>query len=206
MGVQTHRASEVDAGEESVSVRTCVTCREPFAASTLLRVGLKGGHLKFDRRAEKGRSAWICPTKSCVAKLSPQILGRAFRSKGVQFPEEFEPVGYLWSRASQVVFELLGLARRAGKLRIGGEAIVKAGLPDHEDSFIIAANDLSERTQKLYQGRQGPWSGVEMAKAVGLQKVGVLAIEPSGFAIDAQFWFGLLRSLSPDTQSSARQK
>ena len=187
MGVETHKASEIDAGAESVSMRTCVTCREAFESTELLRVGFKGGLLRFDRRAEKGRSAWLCPTKECITKLSPQVLSRAFRSGSVKFPAGFEPVDFLWARASRVVFELLGLARRAGKLRIGGDAILKAGLLDREDSFIIAANDLSERTQKFYQGRQGPWSGVEMAKAVGLQRVGVLAIEPSGFAIDAQF-------------------
>ena len=99
-----------------------------------------------------------------------------------------------------MVLELLGLARRAGKLRVGMESVSRAGLSEDGESFIIAANDLSERSQKLYQERLGPWSGAELARAIGLDRVGVLAIEPSGFAIDAHFWFGLLRSLSPQVE------
>ena len=184
---------EMDCGSE----RMCVVCRKRKEPKKLLRLGLKSGILKFDRRSDKGRSAWLCPTRTCIEGLTGPLVARSLRASKFKFPDDFDVREYLTARAEQVILETLGLARRAGKLRVGMDSIARAGLQEVDDSFIIAANDLSERSQKLYQDRLGPWSGSELARAIGLDRVGVLGIEPSGFAIDALFWFGLLRSLSP---------
>ena len=186
-------SQEMNCGSE----RMCVVCRERKEPKALLRLGLKAGILRFDRRSDKGRSAWLCPNKACIEKLNGPMVARSLRASKFKFPEDFVVSDYLIARAQQVLLETLGLARRAGKLRVGMDSIARAGLKEDDDSFIIAANDLSERSQKLYQDRLGPWSGEELARAIGLDRVGVLGIEPSGFAIDALFWFGLLRSLSP---------
>lgn len=198
MGEQINTPVDSTPQQESCgSERMCVVCRERKGPKQLLRLGLKGGILRFDRRAEKGRSAWLCPSKACIEGLTASAVARGLRTAKFKFPEKFNTVEYLALRSRQVLLETLGLARRAGKLRVGMESVARAGLHDETDSFIIAANDLSERSQKLYQDRLGPWSGAELARAIGLDRVGVLGIEPSGFAIDALFWFGLLRSLSP---------
>ena len=92
------------------------------------------------------------------------MIGRALRYQNFCFPDDFNALEYLRARANQVVLELLGLARRAGKLRVGMESVSRASLSEDGESFIIAANDLSERSQKLYQERLGPWSGAELMK------------------------------------------
>lgn len=197
---QTTTTVESASHEACGHERMCVVCRKRRAPEQLLRVCLKGGLLRFDRKTEKGRSGWLCPDRDCLENLSAQMIGRALKVPKFRFPDDFNALEYLRARANQVVLELLGLARRAGKLRVGMESVSRAGLSEDGESFIIAANDLSERSQKLYQERLGPWSGAELARAIGLDRVGVLAIEPSGFAIDAHFWFGLLRSLSPQVE------
>lgn len=198
MGAQMSTSVESDSQELNCgSERMCVVCRERKEPKKLLRIGLKAGVLKFDRRSEKGRSAWLCPERGCIERLTSQVVARSLRASKFKLPSDFNAVEFLAERARQVVLETLGLARRAGKLRVGMDSIARAGLEEEDESFIIAANDLSERSQKLYQDRLGPWSGSELARAIGLDRVGVVGIEPSGFAIDALFWFGLLRSLSP---------
>ena len=96
--------------------RMCVVCRKRRAPEQLLRLGLKGGLLRFDRKTEKGRSGWLCPDRDCLEKLSAPMIGRALKAPKFRFPTISTRSITSGVRANQVVLDF-GLARRAGKLR-----------------------------------------------------------------------------------------
>ena len=86
---------------------------------------------------------------------------------------------------------LLGIARRAGRLTTGFDAV--AGLiGEGKAALVMLASDLSEKTQKevryAAQGkpvpvRRMPLTKEEAGTACGLKKpVGVLATDDNGFA------------------------
>ncbi|MCE9558957.1 MAG: YlxR family protein [Armatimonadetes bacterium] len=54
--------------------RTCISCRKKAAQSEFFRV-------RRDARNETGRSAYVCPTISCIEAISVQKLGRALKDK-----------------------------------------------------------------------------------------------------------------------------
>lgn len=68
-----------------LAVRTCVCCRSRKEKSGLIRLVLGNDQmvLRDDRGKTKGRGAYVCPEKACIAKLlDPGRLNRAFKKKG----------------------------------------------------------------------------------------------------------------------------
>lgn len=87
------------------------------------------------------------------------------------------------------VLSLLGIARRAGRLSLGHDAVEEA-LKKREAKLIILARDVSERTathtQKAAQQAEVPWIALtdgmeEIGIALG-KKTGVIAVNDQGFA------------------------
>lgn len=84
---------------------------------------------------------------------------------------------------------LIGMARRAGRLTIGFDA-VREQLEAGKAAFVLLAADLSAKTEKelLFGLKQvkagrGPLGKEEMAHALGsLRPVGVIATDDEGFA------------------------
>lgn len=86
---------------------------------------------------------------------------------------------------------LLGLARRAGKLTTGFDAVVESITLD-KAVLVMTAADLSKKTEKELRFVSGekavdilelPLGKEEIRHALGLTKpVGVLALEDKGFA------------------------
>lgn len=87
------------------------------------------------------------------------------------------------------LMNLLGLARKAGKLELGGEA-VKQAVRRHRAKLVLTSADLSENTAAAI-GREAERSGVRtVALPAGMDAVqaavgkrsGVIAVTDSGFA------------------------
>ena len=87
------------------------------------------------------------------------------------------------------ILSLLGLARRAGKLDTGFEA-VKSAARAKKSCLLLAAEDISEKTYKnlCYEGERNrvpvmriPESTENISIACGI-KAGVLSVGDAGFA------------------------
>ena len=102
---QTTTTVESASHEACGHERMCVVCRERRAPEQLLRLGLKGGLLRFDRKTGKGRSGWLCPDRDCLEKLSAPMIGRASRYLNFVFPtistrsitSEYVQIRLFWS-------------------------------------------------------------------------------------------------------------
>lgn len=84
---------------------------------------------------------------------------------------------------------LLGLARRAGKLKAGFDAAAAAAR-EKKARLLLAASDVSGKTFKnlCFEGERAgvpavrlPWTMEETGRACGV-KAGVLAVTDQGFA------------------------
>ena len=87
------------------------------------------------------------------------------------------------------VLSLLGIARRAGRLSLGHDAVDEA-LKKREAKLILLARDVSARTaahaQKAAEQAGTPWLTLadgmeEIGMALG-KKAGVIAVNDQGFA------------------------
>ena len=69
-------------GKGHVPIRTCISCGAKRSKSELIRLGLTPENrlIRDDRRAYRGRGAYVCKNKPCWEKLSRnRHLGRRFR-------------------------------------------------------------------------------------------------------------------------------
>lgn len=90
---------------------------------------------------------------------------------------------------------LLGMARRAGRLTTGFDAVT-ALVAEDKAILLLIADDLSEKTEKelRFAARDKamellrlPLGKEDIGRALGLRKpVGVLALEDKGFAASVQ--------------------
>lgn len=107
------------------------------------------------------------------------------------------------------LYGLLGLARRAGRLITGFDAVKDLVLAGRAQ-LVMTAADLSEKTEKelLYalRGKAArllrlPADKEDIGRALGLDKpVGVLALEDKGFAASFQKLCDKRRPDSRDTE------
>lgn len=94
---------------------------------------------------------------------------------------------YLEMENRQKILNLLGLARRAGKV-VAGEEMVLKQLRNHQVAMVLVANDCSEGTRKKFvdkcQSYQTPlileFSQIELSIAIG-QKRSIIALTDVGF-------------------------
>lgn len=95
---------------------------------------------------------------------------------------------YLEMENKQKILNLLGLARRAGKV-VAGEEMVLKRLRNHQVDVVIVAVDCSEGTRKKFvnkcQSYQTPlimeFTQTELSIAIG-QKRSIIALTDAGFA------------------------
>ncbi len=87
------------------------------------------------------------------------------------------------------LMNLLGIARRAGKLELGGEA-VKQAVRAHHVKLVYLSRDLSQRTARAVK-EEASAAGVKVAELPGGmdaaqaalgRRTGVIAVEDAGFA------------------------
>ena len=69
-------------GNRTEPLRTCISCRERFNKSALIRMTLQKGRIAVDIvQTAVGRGCYTC--KPCLTKLDIKMLRRAFRSNRV---------------------------------------------------------------------------------------------------------------------------
>ena len=71
-------------GKGHVPIRTCISCDKKGAKKDLVRLTLdtNGQLVRDDRGIMKGRGAYVCDSRPCLAQLSKtKRLNRAFRSR-----------------------------------------------------------------------------------------------------------------------------
>ncbi len=169
--------------------RSCVVCRAPCNEMQRLRLFCIDGSWQCGT-GKSGRGAYVCLQESCVAALSERHLAKSFRGK--QEPFELEPwVRQAATRAERQVFQLLGLARRAGALEFGVEQ-AKERLERSSDALIIVASDLADRSQihstkvKRFATKQA------LGHACGRGNVGALWVRQKSFAEQVLYWLNVI--------------
>ncbi|WP_311407018.1 L7Ae/L30e/S12e/Gadd45 family ribosomal protein [Liquorilactobacillus uvarum] len=86
------------------------------------------------------------------------------------------------------VLQLLGLARRAGKLTTGDENVLKK-VRTQKTYFVFVASDCSEATLKKYTDKcqsyhitmNSSFTQVELSNAIGIQRK-IVSVDDSGFS------------------------
>ena len=135
-----------------------------------------------------GRGVWVAPGELREA-LSPKGLDRAFRGKARKpAPERVEAmVADAAERMEERLLGLLGLARRAGALTFGMDAVLdRIASTGGQGLVVLTACDLSDRSaQKVDEAIErmgtarrlrGP-SIDRIGKAIGRDTVGIVAID-----------------------------
>lgn len=138
-------------------LRRCALTREVGAKDELLRLVLDPtGIVSVDVRARApGRGVYVSPRREVVAQVSTSKgLGRLFRGQavGVGFrldEDEGDERPSLPRILGERLTELVALARRAGELTVGAEAVserVKAGV--EAGAVLVLAGDLGRTTHQ----------------------------------------------------------
>ena len=197
MGTAIKAPSKEDEQNRETSVskntRQCVVCRANLRSSALLPLGTIGAQLVFERPA-KGRGAYICPTKSCLDKLSPAMVSRAFkRSVKMEGLGDLSQAAH--SLASRRTAEALGLSRRQGAVKIGVDALKGQKMP--QGGLRIVASDLSEHSAKHVADAVAFGTAEQLGKHMGLNRVGALSISPGPMADRVAFWLSLWQETLP---------
>jgi ribosomal protein L7Ae-like RNA K-turn-binding protein len=88
------------------------------------------------------------------------------------------------------LLSLLGLARRAGRLKVGHDAVLES-IQEGASALVLLSEDLSPRTKRdvMYAAQQCGAETAEIARskemigmALGVKPCGVLSVEDAGFA------------------------
>ncbi len=170
--------------------RSCVACRKTAPKQELVRFVLGPDQtIVMDFHGKlPGRGAWLCPDKQCFELARKRKgFGRAFKT-GVVF-EAKVAFDRLQEQADQALGQSVGLARKAGRLIVGGDEVERA-LDRASVQLVLLATDVSERTRRrfetlarvhdvkvAYARTKTAW-GETLAKA----PCGVLAVTESAFA------------------------
>jgi predicted RNA-binding protein YlxR (DUF448 family)/ribosomal protein L7Ae-like RNA K-turn-binding protein len=124
-------------------IRTCLGCRVSKNKEELVRL-MKSpdGIVVIDyKRTLPGRGAYVCPTESCIRDaFSRKQITRVFKVSQIEGVEEF--LDRLRKLILYRISSLLSLARKAGKVVDGREAVEK-GMEKGTIKLLVFAEDLS---------------------------------------------------------------
>jgi predicted RNA-binding protein YlxR (DUF448 family) len=165
------------------SRRQCIVCREACDPEALLQVGLQTADL--DPQAKRGRRAYVCIARACLLGLHGKSAARAFKGAvELDAPEHFEAQVHALAEAR--LFEIVGLARRAGEL-VGG---VDRLASDPEDAFglILVAEDAAERSLRRLSQHRAFGTAAALGRAAGTAPVAAIGIRPGRLAMQAAYW------------------
>ena len=148
-GTETEAASEERSDVRAPDkIRTCLGCKESKNKEDLVRlVKSPDGIVVIDyKRTLPGRGAYVCPIESCIREaFSKKQISRVFKVSQIEGVEEF--LGRLRKLALDRISSLLSLARKAGKVVDGREAVEK-GMEKGTIKLLIFAEDLSPLSLK----------------------------------------------------------
>jgi len=125
--------------------RTCLGCRKAQDQDLLVRYVLTPqGEIVVDyRRKLPGRGAYTCIDPSCVASAVKQKqFQRAFKSE-ILSPQGDALVKSLELQIETRILNLVGMARKAGKVATGGNLVLGALRVPGELALVLLARDVS---------------------------------------------------------------
>ncbi|MFO0724822.1 MAG: DUF448 domain-containing protein [Myxococcota bacterium] len=170
------------------AVRQSVVSKRREDRSGLLRLTLdpEGQPFVDVLGVAPGRGVWVAPGELREA-LSPKGLDRAFRGKARKpGPEAVEALlADAAARLEQRLLELAGLARRAGALTYGMDAVLGEIEVARDGLVVLTASDLSERSTAKVEEAVRRHEGVKwvrgptierIGRAIGRDTVGIIAV------------------------------
>ena len=183
---------------KKIPQRQCVGCREMKDKRALIRaVKSPQGEVSLDFTGKKpGRGAYVCPNSECLKKaIRAKALERANPARSSARWTRPSPRASTkkWKRRWQTVDKLLnliGLAKKAGKLEVGEEPVGAAARSKHA-RLILIASDAADNTRRraLHFGEAGecicleiPPTKEDLGRALGLTSCALLALTDIGFA------------------------
>lgn len=160
-----------------------------------------------------GRGAHVCIARACIFSLGNKSLSRAFRESIRDVDAEaFAAQGR--ALAEKRLLASLGLARRAGVVKVGLDTVLAAagdGAGSTKSAststkfLVVAATDLAPRSERQLAKLQ-PWrlvDAVTLGSAMGMGRVGVAALPPGRHAQKVGFWARVYRELENREQRQA---
>lgn len=173
-------------------MRRSVVSRERQPKASLLRIALGPDRCPFVDLLGRapGRGVYVEPNRGALEEiLSPKGLERAF--KGAAAPLEASAIQRTIddtvARIEDRILELVSLARRAGKLDMGMDSVLRAAQRGERGLVLVLAADLSERSASMIPDiTEGSLVRVAtkavLGARLGRDEIGVVAIHPSAVA------------------------
>jgi predicted RNA-binding protein YlxR (DUF448 family)/ribosomal protein L30E len=175
-----------------IPIRSCIGCNQKFDKFSLIRFLIKNEErlLTVDpSQQEHGRGYYVCPDETCLNNLwklrkFKQDVSSIKNSK----IEEFKRMIGIMVQLNRIQ-SLVGLARRAGKVSLGQQA-VEAAIKKNQAKFIVLAEDSAQNTKEqfrtLAQSRKIETIEIggksEWGRLFSRETVAVLAVLHHGFA------------------------
>ncbi len=138
-------------------LRTCIGCRKNLEQDRLVRMVLSpGGEVLIDYRHRlPGRGAYICPRRECLElAVRPGVLNRAFR-RAPQRVDAAELATQLREQLRARVDHLVGMARKARQVVVGGNLVGEALARGKDLGCVFLAADISPGIRDKIVRRQG---------------------------------------------------
>lgn len=198
--------------QERAPERQCALTRARAPKETLLRLSLDPDGKPFVDLLARAPGRGVYVQSSALSRaLEPKGLKAVFKGKARPLnQEEIEAtVKGTARRIEDRIVELIGLARRAGALEIGIDAVLRS-LEGGIAAIAVVACDASDRTVRKVEEALGPAALVRastkesLGHLFGRDEVGVVAVHPSKLADRISAESVRLAGLS-DVLSSARR-
>lgn len=174
---------------KKIPMRRCVGCMEQKSKRELIRVVRSPeGEISLDTTGKKpGRGAYLCPDPECLAKA--QKAGGWNGYSPVRSPPRYmNGSGRSWNRMNDSLLPSIGLARKAGKLILGFDAVSTA-CKNGTAALVLLSEDLSPKSRKeivrIAQQYEIRWfdAPFQMGDIDRLlhKRAGILAVSDEGF-------------------------
>ena len=174
-------------------MRRCVVCRTPAPTLSLVQLAYAGPTerkayvcIKFDCLSAAHQAVRLRGEKKTPSKTPPNASSNAF---GLRQEVHALAEARLWT--------LLGLARRAGLIRLGVDKVAELGqqaqLFDTQsgsdaDPVAFRATDLASRSAHQLAWAVPFGSSVDLGRAIGVGAAGAVAILAGSLSKQAVYW------------------
>ena len=137
---------------DHIPVRTCLGCCQKKEKFSLIRFVFNKEHnfIIDPSQTGHGRGNYICSDLDCLIELKKsKKLKKITTSVGLEIKNEFMQELEKMIQPDKI-FSLTGLARRAGKLAIGAQA-VEAAIKKKQARLVILAEDSAPNTREHFE-------------------------------------------------------
>lgn len=174
-----------------IPFRTCLACGGKKDKFTLIRFVISKDHALMPDPGQKlaGRGYYLCPATDCYRKL---IKSRRFR-KITAISSDPQKQNFYREYKKMIqpdrIRSLVGLARKAGKVTFGQQA-VQAAVKRKQAQLVIIAEDAAENTKDQFRELANRTGGVNIlitgrkadwGRLFGKENTAVLAVSDRNF-------------------------